>query len=129
MTKITVNQLASYAVDELERGATSKHVARSIAGYLLQERQTRDYPKVIRAVEQELARRGSNQVTITSAHTVSDDVKKQLAKLLGADKPIFHEIVDPSVIGGVKAKSGETEVDLTVRARLNNFRTNIVNQN
>ena len=129
MSKISLPRLASYAVDELEKGVASNLVAQKISSYLLEERQTREYPKVLRAIEQELARRGSEQVVITSAHAVSEDTKKQLARLLGAENPTFHEVIDASVIGGVKAKSGETEIDLTVRGRLNNFRAKIVNQN
>ena len=65
------------------------------------------------------------QVTVTSAHTVADDVKAQLASLLGADNPSFTDVIDPSVIGGVKAVSGENQIDLTVRAKLNRFKSKI----
>jgi F0F1-type ATP synthase delta subunit len=126
MAKITFQQLAVYAVDQLEAGMAIQDVARNISAYLLQERRSREVSSVIRAIEAELNKRGKTQVVVTSAHTVSDDVKQQLAELLGAKNAVFHDEIDPNVIGGVKARSGETEIDLTVRGRLNRFKTQIV---
>ncbi len=126
MAKISIHQLAEYAVSQLEKGVSSDVVAKHIAGYLLDARQGRELPKVVRAIEAELNRRGSSQVVITSAHAVSDSVKKELASILGAQNPVFYEEIDPTVIGGVKARSGESEIDLTVRGRLQRFKATIV---
>ena len=126
MAKISVHQLAVYAVEQLENGVSAAVVAQKLAASLLDARQSRDMPRVLRAVEAELNRRGSDQVTITSAHAVSEEVKQQLAALLGAKRPVFNEVIDASVIGGVKASAGETEIDLTVRGRLNRFKAQIV---
>ena len=127
MAKITTNELAAYAVDQLESGTKAPVLAQQIAAYLLEERRSRDMSAVMRAIDEELTRRGSAQITITAAHQVSDATKKQLATLLDVKNPQFSEVIDPSVIGGVKARSGESEIDLTVRGRLNRFKTNIVN--
>lgn len=126
MAKVSINQLASYAVEQLEKGVSSEAVSKHIAAYLLDARQSRELPKVLRAVEVELNRRGSSQVVITSAHAVSEAVKKELASILGAKNPVFYDEIDPSVIGGVKARSGESEIDLTVRGRLQRFKATIV---
>jgi F0F1-type ATP synthase delta subunit len=128
MARITMNDLAKYVADELEKGSSAQVVSHKLASYLLEERRSRDLPAVLRAIDEEHAKRGSAQVTITSAHEVTEQTKKQLAELLGVTSPIYSEVIDASVIGGVKARSGETEIDLTVRARLNNFKTSIVNQ-
>ncbi|HMT55755.1 MAG TPA: F0F1 ATP synthase subunit delta [Candidatus Saccharibacteria bacterium] len=123
MAKITVQQLAVYAVDQLEAGISSRKVAQKVASYLLDSRQSRELSSVLRAIEATLNKRGSSQVVITSAHEVSETVKQQLASLLGAKSPVFHEDIDPKVIGGVKARFGESEIDLTVRGRLNRFKS------
>lgn len=128
MAKISTLQLANYAVDELEKGSTSKTVALKLASYLLEERRSREMPAIIRAIDKELALRGSTQVTVISAHETSAEIKAQLATLLGAKNPVFSNVIDPSVIGGVKARAGESEIDLTVRGKLNRFKANIVNQ-
>jgi F0F1-type ATP synthase delta subunit len=122
MSRISVTDLASYVVDELEQGADNGAVARKLASYLIDNKQSRDAAKVLRAVEVELHKRGKSQVEITSVHEVSDAVKSELAYLLGVNAPIFSETIDPSVIGGVKARSGETEIDLTVKNKLNKFK-------
>ena len=127
MSKITTSELAKYAVEQLESGVKSPALARQLAAYLLEERRSRDMPAIIRAIDVELSSRGSDQVVITSAHETSQEVKKQLSELLGAKNPVFSEVIDSSVIGGVKARSGESEIDLTVRGRLNRFKANIVN--
>ena len=127
MAKISVKQLAVYAVEELEKGSKVEVVAQKLASYLLDNRQSRDLSRVMRAIEDELNSRGKTQVSITSAYAVSDAIKKELASLLGAKTPVFHETIDKSVIGGVKARAGESEIDLTVRGKLNRFKTSIVN--
>jgi len=127
VSKITTNELAIFAVEQLESGTSTSNLATRISAFLLEERRSRDMPVVLRAIDEELSRRGASQVMITSAHAVSETIKKQLAELLEVKNPVFSEIIDPSVIGGVKARSGESEIDLTVRGRLNRFKTNIVN--
>lgn len=128
MSKISTKELAKYVVDQLEAGLQSPALAEQLSAYLLEERKTREMPAILRAIDVELARRGSAQVTITSAHKVEEETKKQLAELLDVQNPVFSEVIDKSVIGGVKARSGESEIDLTVRARLNNFKSKIVSQ-
>jgi F0F1-type ATP synthase delta subunit len=127
MAYVTTQELARYAIEELEAGVNSSVLASKLAAYLVEERRSRDLPAVLRVVNEELARRGSSQVIITAAHTVTEQSKNELARILGVINPVFTEVIDPSVIGGVKARSGETEIDLTVRGKLNRFKTNIVN--
>ncbi len=129
MSKITTNELAKYAVDQLDSGVKAPVLAQQLAAYLLDTRQTKELSKLSRAIEAELNSRGTTQVTVTSAHSVSDDVKEELAKLIGAEKPVFTEVIDKSVIGGVKAQSMESEIDLTVRARLNRFKAKVMETN
>lgn len=126
MSKITTNELAAYAVDQLESGVKAPALSRLIAAFLLEERRSRETPQLMRAIDKELASRGSDQVVITAAHATSQEVKEQISALLGVKNPVFSEVIDQTVIGGVKARSGESEIDLTVRGRLNKFKTQIV---
>jgi len=128
MSKITTNELAKYAVDRLEAGVEPNVVAQSVASLLLDERRSRELPVIMRAIDEELSSRGSTQVVITAAHETSDQVKKQLATLLEVSDPVITEVIDLSVIGGVKARSGESEIDLTVRGKLNKFKSLIVRE-
>ncbi len=126
MAKVTIHELAKYAVDEIQSGASEKVVAQKIAAFLLDERRSHDAAQVMRAIDNELARRGTDHVIITSAHEVSEEVKKQLASLLDVEKPVFSDVIDSSVIGGVKAESGERQIDLTVRAKLQKFKSEVM---
>lgn len=126
MSKVSTTELARFAVDRIESGAPRNEVSTQIAAYLIDERRTRDLTVVMRAIEEELMRRGSEQVVITSARSVSEETKKQLAKLLGAKNPVFSEIIDKDVIGGVKAQAGEKQIDLTIRGKLQSFQSKII---
>ncbi len=125
MAKISPAQLAKYAVDLLEDKVPATTVAHSLAGFLIFERRTKDSAAVFRAIEQEFSVRGSDRVTITSVHEVSESFKRQLAGLLNARNPVFESVLDPSVIGGVKAESGEFQIDLTVRSKINRFKQHV----
>jgi len=118
--------LAAYAADQIEAGVPADKIARMIAAYLLDERKSRESAKVMRFIERELEKRGHRQVVITSAYAVTDEVKKNLADMLNVKKPIFSDEIDHSIIGGVKARSGESEIDLTVRGKLNRFKQQVV---
>lgn len=126
MAKVTMQELAKYAVDQLEAGVVASEVSAKITSLLVAERRTRDAVQVMRAIEDELNKRGKTQVEITSAHGVTDEVKKQLATLLDAKNPTFHETIDPSVIGGVKAQAGERQIDLTVSTKLRKFKSEVM---
>lgn len=128
MSKVTTNALAKYVVDQLEAGVEAPALAQQLSAFLLEERRTRELPTILRAVDVEMSNRGSDQIVITTAHGTSNEVKEQISELLGVKNPIFTEVIDQNVIGGVKARSGETEIDLTVRGRLNRFKSSIVNQ-
>lgn len=124
-SKVPIHSVAKYAVDELVSGVDFKKVSQNIAAYLMESRQTRLLPQVMRAVEMEFEKRGTSQVEIVSAHSVSVEVQQQLASLLGAKNPVIVTTIDPSVVGGVKARSGEMEIDLTVRGRLQAFKSKL----
>lgn len=122
MAKITAKQLAGYAADQLQDGADSKTIARQIAALLLSERRTRDISTFARALETELHLRGKTQVVVTSATKVDDVIKNQLASLLGVDSPIFYEIINSDIIGGVHASTLESQIDRTIAGQLKVFK-------
>ncbi len=128
MSKISTNQLASYALNEIAEGADTNVVSSRLAGFLLYERRTRDVPALLRSIEKELSARGIDNVTITSAYEISEGIKNQLASMLNAKSPVFVDVIDTNVIGGVKARSGENEIDLTIKDRLNRFKQQVLNK-
>ena len=126
MSRVSMHELAIYAREQLEAGIAPSLIARKLAAYLLENRQSRELTKVLRAIEAELNKHGSTQVSIVSVHAVSDEIKKELASLLDAKNPVFSETTDKSLIGGVKARKGELEVDLSVKGKLQRFKSEIM---
>lgn len=122
MAKITTKQLARYAADQIMQGADSKQLATAVALLLVAERRSRDVGTFGRLLESELATRGKTQVVITSASPVDSLIKERLATLLEAKGALFHEVIDPSVIGGVHASTLQAHIDLTVAGQLQSFK-------
>ncbi len=127
MTNISTKQLAYFAVSELESGSSVSSISNKLAGFLLQERRTRDAIALFRAIEKELSDRGSDQIVITGAYSLPESVKQRLAKVLGAKNPVFTGVIEQNVVGGVKARMGEKQVDLTIRDRLDRFKKRVIN--
>jgi F-type H+-transporting ATPase subunit delta len=72
----------------------------------------------------QLAQRGAEPLTLTSAHALSPD---ELAAMVGRLEGLYRKkfavehVVDPSVIGGVRVLMGDRSVDGTVSGRLEAF--------
>ena len=128
MSKDSTKQLAEYAVAAITDGVDVDVIVSRLAAYLIDAKRTRELPSLMRKIEAELEKRGTQQVVITSAHAVSEEIKMQLASLLGSKNPVFSTSIEPEMIGGVKARSGETEIDLTVRRKLMHFQQSIMSQ-
>ena len=125
MSKVSIVELAKYAVDRIEAGENPTSLSKKLAAFLIDERRSREAASLMRMGDEELTRRGKPQVNITAAHDVSEEVKKQLAQLLEVNNPTFSETIDPAVIGGVRARSGESEIDLTIQSKLQTFKSRI----
>jgi F0F1-type ATP synthase delta subunit len=127
MKKISHREVARYAVDMIDSGTEVREVALLLAAYLVESRQTRTVTSLLRAIEAELHHRGQTQITITSRYTVSEDIKHHITTILRVSNPVYNEIIDSSVLGGVHARAGELEIDLTVRGKIRTFTQQIVN--
>lgn len=125
MAKITAKQLAVYAADGLQKGLSPQQISDTVASVLVSQRSSRDVLAFGRALETELHNRGVTQITVSSVHKVGDSVKQQLAEALGVKKPLFAEVIDPELIGGIKASTLESQLDLSVAAKLQAFKARV----
>ena len=117
--------VANYIADQLQAGQNKTELVSHIAALLVSERRSKELTALMRAVEQELTFRGTTQVVITSARPLLESQKQELARLLGVSKPVFHEIIDQTVLGGVKASTAEKQVDVTLTNRLKVLKHNV----
>ena len=105
----------------------SKKLAKEIAAYLLAENRTSELESLMRDVMEYRAQRGVVEAVAVSAHSLSDDVKRQLKHIAQAQYPhakkvLLDEKQDADLIGGVKLELPEKQLDLTVRGKLNAFK-------
>lgn len=110
------------AVLELMSTGSQKKVSTALAAYLVQERRSGELDQIMREVTRlRAAKTGVTEVTLTSAFPLKDSVKKALTAQFG--KTINNEVIDTSVLGGVRVETNADLLDLTVRSRLNRLKT------
>ena len=68
---------------------------------------------------------GEATLKVTSSSELSASSKKTLATIFGQDSEI-EETIDPSVLGGLKVRRGDTVYDATVRTQLATLRKQLV---
>ncbi len=92
---------------------------RRFMALLRKNRDTRRLGAIMRKVEkQSLADQGLHKVAVTSASPLTPELKKDIAATL-AQKPLWQEIVDPAMLGGIRILiDDELLIDATARRRL-----------
>lgn len=100
-----------------------KHWTNVLAAYLVENGLSGRTDAVITDVAREIfALNGELLVRITSARPLTADVRKEISQLLrektNAKHVVFEETIDPTLIGGVIAKTPDAELDLSVRTKL-----------
>lgn len=118
MDKISRRKLARYAVDGVEAGRKLNDIVAELAAYLQDSRRQREADLVARAIEDELAARGTVIAHVTSAHALSASMKDAIKQLVDAREIHINETVDPSVIGGVRIETPGRSLDATIKRKL-----------
>lgn len=116
--RLSRHKIAQYAVSEVASGKRHHDVIKQIAAYLVQSRRTRELDLLVRDIEGEFADRGVVIADVTSARTLTDVLKKQIAQMVGAKDLQVRETIDPSVIGGVRVDIPGKRLDATVKRTL-----------
>ncbi|HSX07087.1 MAG TPA: F0F1 ATP synthase subunit delta [Candidatus Saccharimonadia bacterium] len=100
---------------------------RSVASYLLETRRTGELDSILRDISTDWARVGYVEVLARSVHSLDDaarqDIIAQVKPLYpDAEQVVVTEIVDPTVVGGVRLSVADKQLDLSVEAKLNKFK-------
>lgn len=127
MAKQSRTKIASYIADTTLRDGLSSEFAKEIAAYLLNEGRAVELDSLLRDVRADWAEAGFIEVIASSAHDLDDsirnEIKSQVKKLYPSAKKItITEEHDPEVIGGVRLKLPNCQLDLTMQAKLNRFK-------
>jgi F-type H+-transporting ATPase subunit delta len=99
------------------------HWLRVLAAYLVEYKMTDDAGLIVNDISRELlAQGGQLSATVTSARPLSDDVRRELTRILkagtGAQDVTLTEHTDPALIGGLVARTPDQELDMSVRSTL-----------
>src|SRR3990170_6463048 len=108
-------------LSELLEGKVSPHTL-GLVRFIIVQGRTRQLPQILRELS-ELAAEARNSVVadVRSAVPLSDKQRKDLAAALSKATGKSVEVkvlVDPTVIGGIVAKVGDTVIDGTIKRRL-----------
>lgn len=123
MNKISNRRLARGFVAHLSTGKSPKKLISMLAAQIVESKQTSQIDLIMAEIGREIEQQKSVvNARVYSARQMSAAVKVEVAQLIKttsqADKVIIEEQVDPSLLGGVKIEMPETEIDLTVRTKL-----------
>lgn len=122
MAAPTRRELAS-AIIALSDRMSGQRLSETVAAYLMSQRRSSELDAIMREVarlrEQQT---GVTEVTATSAHALDAATRKTIADILQTKNIVINEVVDPTVLGGVRLESSEVQLDLTVRDRLNQLK-------
>jgi F-type H+-transporting ATPase subunit delta len=115
-------------LESLLGGKVSPHTL-SMLNFIVSQGRARQLPPILETVS-ELAAEARQSVVaeVRSAIPLDDDQKEQLAQALGkatGKKVEVKVVVDPSVIGGVVSKVGDTVIDGSIKRRLEQVRQSV----
>lgn len=120
---ISRRKLAEHAANRLLKGDAPSDVLNEIAAFLIDTKRTNESDLVVRAVEDALLTRGVALVTVTSARELSDGARSDIEQLVrseydGISSVLLREIIDSSVLAGVKISLSDAQLDTTAKAKL-----------
>jgi F0F1-type ATP synthase delta subunit len=125
--KTARSKLSKIIADKTLKSGVSKPLAREVAAYLLEEHRVQELDSLLRDVQADWAEAGSVEVIAASAHPLTPKVKADIAAQLqkfypGAKQIMLTEEHDPDIIGGVRLSLANQQLDLSVEAKLNQFK-------
>lgn len=117
--RVSRRKIADYAADSLVAGKKPADVLATVAAYLVTTKRTREQELIVRDIESALQARGIVVTDITSVHPVADTLLAQIKKLTGAKSLQTRQILDDTVLGGVRIGVPGKRFDGTIRRKLN----------
>lgn len=120
---ISRRKLAEHATGRLLKDDTPSDVLNELAAYLIDTKRTNESDLVVRAIEDALLSRGVVLATVTSARELSDDARSDIEQLVrseysGVSSVLLREIIDSSVLAGVKISLPDAQLDTTAKSKL-----------
>lgn len=126
--KFARTELATIIGEKTLHITDSSLLAKQIAAYLLEQKRSTELESLMRDVLAYRQARGLVEAEVASAHDLSQEALRDVKSLLKQHYPkakhIFaHESHDESVIGGLRITLSSEQLDMSVRAKLDTFKT------
>lgn len=120
-------RIANTVADRTLKGGSTADVAKEVAAYLLAENRVGELGSVLRDVQAAWAEAGYVEVLASTAHPLSTDVRAKITAQVkelypNAKQVIVTEVLDPTIVGGVRLSLANQQLDLSVEAKLNKFK-------
>lgn len=127
MAKVPRPYIAGVLADHTLKGGASKHLSRSVAAYLMNEHRVQELDSILRDVMDDWAKSGYLEVLAYSAHPLTPVLKEDIVARIKAASPQAKQVVvteqyDPDVVGGVRLRLANRQLDLSVENKLNQFK-------
>ena len=115
--RLSRRKLAKYAVDAQANGNLAAALS-EIAAYLTESRRLRETELVVRAIEDELAARGTVVARVATARPLGSGLQDAIKQLVDAKEISIVESIDPNLIGGVRIETPGKLLDATVKRKI-----------
>lgn len=120
-SKLSRLKIARYVVQSLRAGRNE--VVMELAAYLVETKRTQEVDLIVREVDEQLERSGDVRVKVTTAGTLDDTLRAEIAKVIGAQSLQVEAVTDATILGGVKLETASRRLDATVAHRINMLRS------
>ncbi len=120
--RLSRRKIAEYVVAHVRDGVIPARIIEEVAAYLYETRRQREMALVARAIEDTLASHGIVVATVTSARPLGEQLRKAVVNQLGSGTVYLREVVEPSVIGGIRLQTPDASYDGTLAHKLNGLR-------
>lgn len=114
---VSRRKLARFVAEELQSGDGNDAITKA-AAYLIETGQTHSVGLLVRDIEEILAESGIVVADITSARPLGKEDKSAIAELLNARELHAREIVDASVLGGMRVEMSGKRLDATLKHKI-----------
>jgi F-type H+-transporting ATPase subunit delta len=118
--------LAAVIADRYQAGKTDG-LAKSIAAYLLETNQTIQLDSLIRDVKVLREQSGHIEAEVFTAHDLNENALEDVKSLIKTTHPEVRTVavvqtLDPTVIGGLKIRLAQEQLDMSIRSKLDTFK-------
>ena len=105
----------------------SAEFSERIAAYLLSEGRTADLEPLLRDIMQYRADHGIVEVIAVTAHSLTDDTRKDVERQVRSSFPdaqsiIISEELQNDLVGGIRIELPNQQLDVSVRSQLSRFK-------